>query len=258
MPHKRKINRVKKLCRICYGDNNRVDFIVPCECKGSMKYIHRECLDMSRLVSEEANLKCSICKRNYVLDYGKKPSGRQSRAIWINFLRNLLWEKRLIGLYLVILGHAVWGNLGIPARYNLMQSCFYVIYCVYPLLSTYSILMVLESLPLLPLRGNGQVVVSLLLVLYTEILAPIIAETKKVEEIVIATNEYVKMKFSPFAIYIQILPIVLAIGVQIIGGYHIYSIVKQDYYMSVCRVMGSKNFVKDLEQLEHTRNEWGK
>ena len=38
--------KTTKLCRICYGDDSTIDnpLIYPCICKGSMKYIHYECL----------------------------------------------------------------------------------------------------------------------------------------------------------------------------------------------------------------------
>ena len=44
-PHKNKIKN-QPLCRICYGEDSTTEnpLIFPCICKGSMKYIHYECL----------------------------------------------------------------------------------------------------------------------------------------------------------------------------------------------------------------------
>ncbi|XP_052487877.1 uncharacterized protein LOC105782931 isoform X2 [Gossypium raimondii] len=36
-------------CRICLEIDGR-DFIAPCKCKGTSKYVHRECLDHWRAV----------------------------------------------------------------------------------------------------------------------------------------------------------------------------------------------------------------
>ncbi|KAG1334522.1 putative E3 ubiquitin-protein ligase march1 [Cocos nucifera] len=38
-------------CRICLETDGR-DFIAPCKCKGTSKYVHRECLDHWRAVRE--------------------------------------------------------------------------------------------------------------------------------------------------------------------------------------------------------------
>ena len=44
--NKEKDNKNKPLCRICYGDDSSIEnpLICPCICKGSMKYIHYDCL----------------------------------------------------------------------------------------------------------------------------------------------------------------------------------------------------------------------
>ena len=41
-------------CRICLeSDCNRCEVISPCKCKGSSKYVHIECLDQWRTMSED-------------------------------------------------------------------------------------------------------------------------------------------------------------------------------------------------------------
>ncbi|KAJ6305415.1 hypothetical protein OIU78_020871 [Salix suchowensis] len=39
-------------CRICLETDGR-DFIAPCKCKGTTKYVHRECLDQWRAVKDD-------------------------------------------------------------------------------------------------------------------------------------------------------------------------------------------------------------
>uniref|UniRef100_A0A803KXJ1 RING-CH-type domain-containing protein n=1 Tax=Chenopodium quinoa TaxID=63459 RepID=A0A803KXJ1_CHEQI len=54
-------------CRICLETDGR-DFITPCKCKGTSKYVHRECLDQWRAVKEGfAFAHCTTCKAPYYL-----------------------------------------------------------------------------------------------------------------------------------------------------------------------------------------------
>ncbi|KAF9681934.1 hypothetical protein SADUNF_Sadunf05G0054800 [Salix dunnii] len=54
-------------CRICLETDGR-DFIAPCKCKGTTKYVHRECLDQWRAVKEGfAFSHCTTCKAPYHL-----------------------------------------------------------------------------------------------------------------------------------------------------------------------------------------------
>ncbi|KAG2716536.1 hypothetical protein I3760_03G131300 [Carya illinoinensis] len=54
-------------CRICLETDGR-DFIAPCKCKGTSKYVHRECLDHWRAVREGfAFSHCTTCKAPYHL-----------------------------------------------------------------------------------------------------------------------------------------------------------------------------------------------
>ncbi|KAF9610795.1 hypothetical protein IFM89_024904 [Coptis chinensis] len=54
-------------CRICLDSDGR-DFIAPCKCKGTGKYVHRECLDHWRAIREGfAFAHCTTCKAPYHL-----------------------------------------------------------------------------------------------------------------------------------------------------------------------------------------------
>jgi len=54
-------------CRICLETDGR-DFIAPCKCKGTSKYVHRDCLDHWRAVKEGfAFSHCTTCKAPYYL-----------------------------------------------------------------------------------------------------------------------------------------------------------------------------------------------
>jgi hypothetical protein len=62
------INNDDIACRICYGDEHN-DFIVPCSCKGTMKFVHRQCLDTWRAtnIAPQAFTHCPQCKFKYEL-----------------------------------------------------------------------------------------------------------------------------------------------------------------------------------------------
>jgi len=53
------------MCRNCHDDMG--EFIVPCKCSGSIKYVHRECLDKWRTISpiESSFYQCDICQEKY-------------------------------------------------------------------------------------------------------------------------------------------------------------------------------------------------
>lgn len=57
----------KKECRICFTDDNQDNFINPCRCSGTSKWVHKECLSQWRSLSTnpEAYTKCMECNTNY-------------------------------------------------------------------------------------------------------------------------------------------------------------------------------------------------
>ncbi len=56
------------VCRCCHGGcEDGEDFIAPCACAGSVKFVHRHCLDTWRSVSQNPNsfYQCDICHEKY-------------------------------------------------------------------------------------------------------------------------------------------------------------------------------------------------
>ena len=53
----------EKECRICYDDTNRNSMISPCNCSGSMKYVHKQCL--LSWVNTTHNVNCDVCNVQY-------------------------------------------------------------------------------------------------------------------------------------------------------------------------------------------------
>lgn len=55
------------MCRICFESTNQEDMLHPCLCKGTSKYIHRNCLNQWRSLSTNptASTHCTECKFEY-------------------------------------------------------------------------------------------------------------------------------------------------------------------------------------------------
>jgi len=61
-------------CRICFDEDIPENFITPCLCRGTNKYVHEECLQNWRLMAEnpENIIKCPSCNFNYLIKKKKK------------------------------------------------------------------------------------------------------------------------------------------------------------------------------------------
>lgn len=59
---------MKPSCRICLGDEDTHDLVSPCACKGSMKWVHKRCIQTYRLKHTKRSVfKCEICNKPYRL-----------------------------------------------------------------------------------------------------------------------------------------------------------------------------------------------
>jgi hypothetical protein len=55
--------RPEKCCRLCHSNCDLKDMISPCDCNGTMKFVHQYCLDQMREHGD--TYKCPICERHY-------------------------------------------------------------------------------------------------------------------------------------------------------------------------------------------------
>ena len=57
-------------CRICFDEDIPENFITPCLCRGTNKYVHENCLQNWRLMAEnpENIIKCPSCKFKYLIE----------------------------------------------------------------------------------------------------------------------------------------------------------------------------------------------
>src|SRR3990167_8592825 len=57
----------KAKCRFCLGNiNSKRSLLRPCRCTGSMKYVHKECLNAWRHTNPYNMKQCNICKTPYI------------------------------------------------------------------------------------------------------------------------------------------------------------------------------------------------
>lgn len=61
-------------CRFCLEEESDKDkLIAPCDCKGSLQYVHRECQDKWFERSFEAKRRCQVCGHIYDLSIHDTP-----------------------------------------------------------------------------------------------------------------------------------------------------------------------------------------
>ncbi|XP_057834913.2 uncharacterized protein LOC131045346 [Cryptomeria japonica] len=96
-------------CRICLETDGR-DFIAPCKCKGTSKYVHRACLDHWRAVREGfAFAHCTTCKAPYHLRV-HVAADRKWRTLKFRFFvtRDVLFIFAAVQLVIASLAYSVY------------------------------------------------------------------------------------------------------------------------------------------------------
>lgn len=95
---------VNKECRICFDDEDQETIISPCLCKGTMKWIHRDCLiktlDNSDIVC------CKICSFQYDYTSSIIIDRQHLKSTFYKYTRELvirLCVLNLIGVPLICL-----------------------------------------------------------------------------------------------------------------------------------------------------------
>jgi len=84
-----------RACRICLDTESEEDnpLISPCRCSGSMRFVHRACLDEWRIscFNPKALVSCTTCQTPFRTRYegpGEEPTGRRW---WVRFAKDVAW-----------------------------------------------------------------------------------------------------------------------------------------------------------------------
>ena len=52
-------------CRICLEQDFRIQMISPCQCKGTLEFVHKACLSKWRSIDGASRFRCEICHSHY-------------------------------------------------------------------------------------------------------------------------------------------------------------------------------------------------
>lgn len=93
----------EKLCRICLETDNLNDFISPCKCKGTSKFVHRECIMkwINTNLDNDNSKFCNQCKYEY--KYKNKSVFYEKLDLFCSFSLNNHIFSLIINLLLLIL-----------------------------------------------------------------------------------------------------------------------------------------------------------
>jgi len=76
------------ICRYCLGNDNEENLIVPCKCRGSSRYVHRNCLDNWRIqgVNDQNFKRCNECRFEYTLisNFDSEEEAKRYREFYKN------------------------------------------------------------------------------------------------------------------------------------------------------------------------------
>ena len=79
----------KATCRFCIEYHQTTDIIIPCKCKGSIRYVHTKCL--AHWMETNGTDTCNICLSNY------------NRILYIKRIKNLTHFLRETGAWMYVL-----------------------------------------------------------------------------------------------------------------------------------------------------------
>ena len=87
-----------KVCCICLDEEDHKDLISPCNCSGSTKYIHRDCLEnwRSTNINEDNYKRCEICHFEYEIEKQVLPCSSK-------ICKGILWTLTQLPGFLYIL-----------------------------------------------------------------------------------------------------------------------------------------------------------
>jgi len=99
-----------RICRNCHDTSPENDLIAPCTCSGSVKWVHRKCLDQWRAVSPNAEsfYTCDICHRDYQLQYQEvRNCSTYKFAFYVS--RDFIIFFILVNIITTLLSVIIWG-----------------------------------------------------------------------------------------------------------------------------------------------------
>lgn len=111
----------ERVCRICREGDEEEPLVAPCCCTGSVRWVHRSCLDHWRVESAKRNIgnvnNCEICKKPFTIGIRRSTLFWQSSKHVVNGV--LLFITCFITIFCITtFTHSVIGELSCVATYH--------------------------------------------------------------------------------------------------------------------------------------------
>eukprot|EP01116_Phalansterium_solitarium_P001700 TRINITY_DN11513_c0_g1_i1.p1 TRINITY_DN11513_c0_g1~~TRINITY_DN11513_c0_g1_i1.p1 ORF type:complete len:358 (-),score=11.39 TRINITY_DN11513_c0_g1_i1:4-1002(-) len=96
----------EKVCRFCHGSEVGAGLIAPCNCDGSIKYVHRSCLDSWRAASPnpQSFSTCDVCHFVYVIKQRDELARGARTKFALLIFRDLFAFILLVNIVIILLG----------------------------------------------------------------------------------------------------------------------------------------------------------
>ncbi|XP_026842481.1 E3 ubiquitin-protein ligase MARCH4 isoform X1 [Drosophila persimilis] len=110
------------VCRICHNGDNPEQLVSPCLCKGSLTYVHVQCLE--RWISTSHCTLCELCQFQYNTEQTLRYSCLQSLRIWYSraMSRRALQEDCQMFSLLTLVAFGIIGTLLVGIQYYAMNN----------------------------------------------------------------------------------------------------------------------------------------
>ncbi|XP_017150233.1 E3 ubiquitin-protein ligase MARCH4 [Drosophila miranda] len=110
------------VCRICHNADNPEQLVSPCLCKGSLTYVHVQCLE--RWISTSHCTLCELCQFQYNTEQTLRYSCLQSLRIWYSraMSRRALQEDCQMFSLLTLVAFGIIGTLLVGIQYYAMNN----------------------------------------------------------------------------------------------------------------------------------------
>ena len=123
---------VETICRFCLESKKTLEnpLLAPCECKGSIEFVHLLCLNRWRFVNPDRNkIMCYLCHTNYILPYNDElETVPQTTFLYMNLEYPIL-TSILLHYFLAVSQFTITNSKGIVS-YETIQIVNHSLLCL--------------------------------------------------------------------------------------------------------------------------------
>uniref|UniRef100_A0A7S1XG55 RING-CH-type domain-containing protein n=1 Tax=Compsopogon caeruleus TaxID=31354 RepID=A0A7S1XG55_9RHOD len=89
------------MCRICHDDGERRCMVRPCDCSGSLAYVHRDCIEKWLKQRSTLNMYCEIC--GFAFKFVVR-----TKSLWAFLLSGSSWQEWFHVGYILFMARRIW------------------------------------------------------------------------------------------------------------------------------------------------------